>query len=314
MTTPIVNGGAPFTGRFTTEGGLTLAALNQQLAAGTWQLQITNSAPANGPTATLTNWSLTFMQLVPNSGLGEPVADEATGSFRIFTMDPTNPVSSETWTSVGPAPIGTLNGDNSGMVGGIAIDPSDPSGNTVYVAGADGGIWKTTDFLTTAPQGPTYIPLTDFGPNSGINIGGLAVFARNNNPQNSIIFAATGFGDGPATPLSNPTVGSNNIFPSQESQGVGVLRSMDGGKTWQLLDSTVNVDSSGNYLPLNSSARDHDFVGSTSYKIVVDPNPTPAGNVIVYLVLSTARNNNAGVWVSYDSGNTWGHSSESQRQ
>ncbi len=302
VTTPIVNGGAPFSGRYTTQGLLTLAALNQQSAAGTWQLQITNAAGANVPTATLTNWSLTFMQLVPNSGLGEPVADQATGSFRIFTMDPTNAVSSQSWTSVGPAPIGALNGNNSGMVGGIAVDPSDPSGNTVYVAGADGGIWKTTNFLTTNPAGPTYIPLTDFGPASGINIGGLTIFGRNNNPQNSIIFAVTGFADG----LSTPGGGANNVTGNQLSKGVGVLRSMDGGQTWQLLDSTVNVDSAGNYLPLSSVLRDHAFVGSTSYKIAVDPNPTPAGNVIVYLTLNTALGGNAGVWVSYDSGNTWG--------
>ncbi len=29
--------------------------------------------------------------------------------------------------------------------GGLAVDPSDPSGNTVYVAGASGGVWKTTN-------------------------------------------------------------------------------------------------------------------------------------------------------------------------
>ena len=46
-------------------------------------------------------------------------------------------------------------GDPSGRVSGLAIDPSDPSGNTVYAAGASGGIWKTTDFLTTNPAGPT---------------------------------------------------------------------------------------------------------------------------------------------------------------
>lgn len=28
--------------------------------------------------------------------------------------------------------------------GGLAVDPSDPSGNTVYVSGASGGVWKAT--------------------------------------------------------------------------------------------------------------------------------------------------------------------------
>ena len=129
----------------------------------------------------------------------------------------------------------------------IAVDPSDPSGNTVYVAGASGGIWKTTDFLTTNPDGPTYIPLTDFGPTSGINIGSIAVFARNNNPNQSIIIAATGSSTGGEGDSTAP--------------GVGFLISMDGGATWNLYDSTDNVDASGNMLPIDSAARDRAFVG-----------------------------------------------------
>ena len=36
-------------------------------------------------------------------------------------------------------------GAGSGRVAGIAVDPSDPSGNTYYVGTANGGVWKTTD-------------------------------------------------------------------------------------------------------------------------------------------------------------------------
>ena len=78
---------------------------------------------------------------------------------------------------------------------GLAIDPSDPSGNTVYAAGASGGVWKTTDFLTTSPAGPTWIPLTDFGPTNAVNIGSITVFARNHDPNQTIIIAATGEGN-----------------------------------------------------------------------------------------------------------------------
>ncbi len=44
----------------------------------------------------------------------------------------------------------------SGRIGGITVDPSDPSGNTVYLAGGDGSAWKTTNFLTTDPDGPAW--------------------------------------------------------------------------------------------------------------------------------------------------------------
>ena len=50
--------------------------------------------------------------------------------------------------------------------------------------------------------------------------------------------------------------------------------------------------------------RDHVFVGLTSFKVLVDPRPTVAGDVIVYAVFSGAAAR-AGIWRSLDSGRTW---------
>ena len=137
------------------------APSDREGVVGTWQLIIANDG-SSSPAGTLNSWSLTFQKPNPSSGLGEAVADQATVSFRIFTMDPTNPLSHSTWTAVGPA--GIDGGFNSSTVTDMAVDPSDPSGNIVYAATEGGGVWKTTDFLTTAGSGPTWIPLTDFGP------------------------------------------------------------------------------------------------------------------------------------------------------
>ena len=277
-TTMIENGGAPFFGRFKpSRFGTGLSVLNGKDSAGVWTLQIYSDRA--GYTGTLNNWSLTLVKALPGTGIGEPVADQATAHFRIFTMDPTNAQSHGTWTPVGPAAAS----GNSGRIGGLAVDPSDPTGNTMYVAGASGGVWKTTNFLTTEPNGPTYVPLTDFGPTYGINMGGIAVFPRNNDTRQSIVIAATGEGD-TGTP------------------GVGFLISLDGGATWNVYDSTNNVDPQGNLLPINDPRRDHAFVGNSSFKVIVDPRPTPSGEVIIYAAMSGP---NGGIWRSFDTGKRW---------
>ena len=63
---------------------------------------------------------------------------------------------------------------------------------------------------------------------------------RNNDPNQSIVLVATGEGDA-------------------GFGGVGFLRSMDGGATWTLLDST------NNNVPYNQ--RTHDLVGPASFAI-----------------------------------------------
>ena len=78
--------------------------------------------------------------------------------------------------------------------------------------------------------------------------------------------------------------------------------STDGGATWNLLDSTSNFDSKGNFLPIDSTSRDREFVGMTVNKVVVDPKLTPTGQVIIYAAVSGT---NGGIWRSEDTGKTW---------
>jgi len=289
--TPIQNGPPPFFGRFNPQDPFSSLLTGAVQVKGTYTLTIKNDGTTPASTGTLNRWSLTVGQKdVLDTGLGEPVADRPTASFRIFTMDPTNPLASNTWTAVGPA-SNNANG-NSSRIGGVALDPSDPSGNTAYVAGASGGVWKTYNFLTADPQGPTYIPLTDAGPDYGINIGGIAVFGRNNDPNQSVVVVATGEGD-TSTPGKQGGGGT--------SKGVGFLLSTDGGATWTLMDSTRNVDAQGNIIP--TAQRDHIFVGTTSYKVLVDPHVSPTGGVIIYAALSGGSS--GGIWRSLDTGRTW---------
>ncbi len=270
-------------------------------SGGNWRLVIRNNSP--NLAGTLTSWSLTLTRATPGTGLGEPVADQVSAGFRVFTMEPSNSLARTQWTAVGPPGISAANGQraSAGRVGGVSVDPSDPSGNTVYVAGASGGVWKTTNFLTTDPNGPTYVALTDFGPTFSLNIGSMTVAGRNNDPNQSIIFAATGEGD---TAQLMAQQGGPEL-PNLTAMGVGFLRSMDGGLTWVLLDSSNNVDAAGNILPINSPLRDRMFVNTTAFKVIADPKPSTTGDVILYAALSSPDPLKAGIWRSTTSGRTW---------
>lgn len=280
--TPIANGAAPFTGLFNPASPLSV--LNGLSGKGVYTLTVTNNGPNSG---TLTSFTLTITKTSPidfSTGLGETVADQSSASFRIFTMDPTNAIASNTWTAVGGASNNSTG--NSGRIGGLAVDPSDPSGNTVFVAGASGGIWVTHNFLTTSSNGPTYIPLTDAAATNGINIGSIAVFGRNNDPRQSIVIAGTGEGD-------------------TTSPGVGFLISYNGGATWNLMDSLNNYTSAGVEIP--RTQRDLNFVGLSTFKVIVDPHLTPTGNVVIYAAMAGFHNgvNQGGIYRSIDSGRTW---------
>jgi hypothetical protein len=293
--TLISNASAPFFGTFQPQEPLANLVTQDGLSSqGIWNLVITNSGASVG---NLTNFSLTFQKPVSSTGLGE-VSDRTTDYFQIFNLAASNALANSTWTAVGPAGVTVTAGQKGTFAGAdssVVVDPSDSSGNTVYIGSATGGIWKTTNFLTNNPGGPTYQPLTDFGPNFSLNIGSIAAFGVNDNPSQTVLFAGTGFGQSATT----ATAGNPNI-DLNAGGGVGILKSTDGGITWILLDSLVNVDSNGNPLP--ESQRDHTFVGDTTYKILVDPTPELNGDIIVYAALGGPT---GGLYRSLDSGNTW---------
>lgn len=279
-TSPVAPGGTFAVGTFNPQ--IPLGRLQGKFTSGLWQLRITNNAST---TATLNSWSLRTPYYQSASGLGEANADQFTTGFRIFTMDATNPLSDSTWTPIGPASSNQYG--SAGRVTAIAVDPSDPSGNTVYIGSANGGVWKTSNFMTTAPQGPSYVPLTDLGPSNSLNINYIAVQPVNNNPLQSIIFVATGDTDTGAP-------------------GIGLLRSLNGGATWQVIDSRAqNFDASGNALPLSSGLRDHLFVGTRVNKVVVDPTVLPNTNGERAVYIAVGGGGIQGVYRSLDTGKTW---------
>ncbi|MCU1271654.1 MAG: hypothetical protein JWN74_2948 [Acidobacteriaceae bacterium] len=138
-----------------------------------------------------------------------------------------------TWVSLGPKPLpsdasGTGLQDYgfvSGRATAIAIDPNDPSGNTVYAGGAYAGVWKSTNagVPSESPAAVTWTPLTDG--QATLAIGAIAVQRQLSNPDptKSVVLVGTGETDSSA----------------DSYYGLGILRSGDGGQTWALISQDV---------------------------------------------------------------------------
>jgi len=104
------------------------------------------------------------------------------------------------WEFVGPVNLG-----------GRITDIETPAGslNTVYIAAASGGIFKTYD------QGNTWFPI--FDGQSSIAVGDIAISASDTN----VVYAGTG----------EPNAGGGSLT----YDGDGIYKSNDGGQTWQNL-------------------------------------------------------------------------------
>jgi hypothetical protein len=130
------------------------------------------------------------------------------------------------WSPVGPAQVASQSfGNVTGRVTSIALDPADPSGNTVYVGTTGGGVWKSTNAAGVASS-VTFTALTDtlpvFSANSGssatasLSIGALAI------SPTGVLLAGTG----------DPNDATDSYY------GAGLLRSADGGQTWTLIEES----------------------------------------------------------------------------
>lgn len=115
----------------------------------------------------------------------------------------------EQWTSLGPTPI-NFYGTSSGRVSTVAYDPRDTGGNTIFLGGAQGGVWKTID------GGLHWFPKTD---NEKALASGSIAIDPNPSGTHSIIYCGTGEGV---------------WFGGSPYSGCGLLKSSDGGESWKL--------------------------------------------------------------------------------
>lgn len=134
---------------------------------------------------------------------------------RTFTLTVGTQGTSPVWSSLGPAPFTYYHNPadpamfNAGRVAAIAVDPANADR---WLAGfGNGGIWESRD------AGVSWVPLFNAAPTLAT---GAIAFAPS-KPE--VLYAATGEGAGQGFTRS----------------GLGLLKSTDGGKTWNMLAAST---------------------------------------------------------------------------
>lgn len=165
------------------------------------------------------------------------------------------------WIELGPTgiPHGQTYGGArvivTGRVTEIAQHPTDPL--TIYLGTARGGIWKSTD------GGVTWIPKSDN--EASLAIGALAI--AKSNPQT--LYAGTGEGNIYFYRVSYPLSSINASY-----DGVGILKSTDGGNNWALQGTA-------------------EFTGTCFYKMAVHPTDDKIAFAATNLGLHRTKNGGA---------------------
>ncbi len=159
-----------------------------------------------------------------------------------------------TWVERGP-------GNVSGRTRGLVVDADDPTAGTFYAGSVGGGVWKTTD------AGQSWTLMT---PDLG-NFATSAIVQAPSNPD--VMYVGTGEGFG-------------NV---DQVDGSGIWKTTDRGASWQLLQSTSNLD----------------FQNVT--RLAIDPDNE---NIILASTAAGFNHNSStasssGIWKSTDGGANW---------
>ncbi|HLW85872.1 MAG TPA: fibronectin type III domain-containing protein [Candidatus Sulfotelmatobacter sp.] len=194
-------------------------------------------------------------------------------------------VPSGSWGPLGPAPLASDASGNgtqdyhqvSGRATAVAIDPADPSGNTVFIGGAQGGVWKSINGASGTASSVTWTPVTD--DQATLSVGSIAIQPGNTDTTKSVILVGTGEADNSA----------DSYF------GLGILRSADGGNTWSL-SSTAN----GGALSFSGLGGTR-MAFSTANTVVSAMAATSEGIDAGAFTASTMR----GLYTSADAGQSW---------
>ncbi|MBU6199445.1 MAG: hypothetical protein KGI64_06930 [Xanthomonadaceae bacterium] len=237
----------------------------------------------------------------------------------------------EVWQPIGPAPIfggqtptsatAASRSSVSGRTNAIAIDGID---GAVYIGGAQGGVWKSTN------HGYSWIPLSDTL--ASLAIGSITIAPGSHPLNQATIYVGTGEGN----------------FSGDSYAGAGIYKSTNSGSTWQGPLGTaqfasrsvaaIAVDSANTQIVLAGSTSGYAGISSVFpsgpqralyrsadggntwarvlptttatlriSRIVQDPNPSlqTAGSTRYWAAISPVNTTDGALYESNDAGNTW---------
>lgn len=197
-----------------------------------------------------------------------------------------------TWQPLGPTAVqATGFGLVTGRVSALALDPSDPTGNHLYLGSTGGGVWVAQNAGTSNLSSIAFTPLTDtLAALGGVVDASISIGALTVQPGGTgVILAGTG----------DP----NDVLDSY--YGAGILLSADGGNSWTLIPRTKDLEQS-------LGAFDSSFVGegvagfawsTVNPQLVVAAVSQAYEGTLVNTLLS--GHSYEGLYYSPDSGATW---------
>jgi len=193
---------------------------------------------------------------------------------------PLQPLAGPTWEPLGPTIITGMGRfqDAAGRVTAVHIDQSDTTGNTVYIGGAYGGVWKTTNG-TAAPGSVVWNAIYDTDEAAEtLAVGAITVQPGNSN----VILVGTGE--------------AHNALDSY--YGMGILRSTDGGVNWEIISTADSGTRSFRGLGITRFA----WGTANPNFVVASAAATPIGVSAGLFGLNPTSN---GLYWSDDAGATW---------
>jgi hypothetical protein len=192
---------------------------------------------------------------------------------------------SAAWQSLGPVAVQSQNfGLVTGRVSALALDPSDSTGNRLYVGTTGGGVWRSQNAGTSSAASIVFSPLTDDlsalsnAVDVSISIGALSVQPGGTG----VILAGTG----------DPNDALDSYY------GAGILRSPDNGTSWTLIQTTADQV----YSFAGEGFAGFAWSTTNPQRVVAAVSQAYEGTLVN---ADTAKSSYEGLYYSSDAGATW---------